>query len=197
MKKTPAKESRGLHGFDPLPPRGRPVSNVLIDKLREEAMPESEAIDVELDTDFYLEEISRQLTARFGDLNEGRTLASMREVLYQRFGVEVTAPGPEPGMATAPWKSAFRPTRGKGTRSSSSRSRTTSAKEDLDRINKILCELRDFFPGYEGKKLYGILAAVYAPEEVREKVQEGIYLARVHDGHFELQVPEGFLPKAF
>jgi hypothetical protein len=52
--------------------------------------------------------------------------------------------------------------------------------------------------GYEGKKLYGILAAVDAPEAVRKKVlQEGIYLARVHDGHFELQVPKDFQPHAF
>ena len=30
------KESKSFYGFDPLPPRGRPVSNELIDKLREE-----------------------------------------------------------------------------------------------------------------------------------------------------------------
>lgn len=28
-------------------------------------------------------------------------------------------------------------------------------------------------------------------------LREGIYLARVHDGHFEVQVPESFQPRAF
>jgi len=30
------KETKSFYGFDPLPPRGGPVSNELIDKLREE-----------------------------------------------------------------------------------------------------------------------------------------------------------------
>jgi hypothetical protein len=31
-----AKKAKSAYGFDPLPPRGGPVSNELIDKLREE-----------------------------------------------------------------------------------------------------------------------------------------------------------------
>ena len=31
-----AKEPERFYGFEPLPPRGRPVSNELIDKLRED-----------------------------------------------------------------------------------------------------------------------------------------------------------------
>lgn len=30
------KKAKSVHGFDPLPPRGGPVSNELIDELREE-----------------------------------------------------------------------------------------------------------------------------------------------------------------
>jgi plasmid stability protein len=30
------REAAGRHGFHPLPPRGRPVSNALIDQLRED-----------------------------------------------------------------------------------------------------------------------------------------------------------------
>jgi hypothetical protein len=32
----PAQRGEGLHGFHPLPPRGRPVSNALVDRLRED-----------------------------------------------------------------------------------------------------------------------------------------------------------------
>ena len=65
-------------------------------------------------------------------------------------------------------------------------------------MKKILREFRDFFPEHEDKKVYGILAAVDAPEDVRERVlREGIYLARIHDEEFELAVPKDFNPRAF
>jgi hypothetical protein len=65
-------------------------------------------------------------------------------------------------------------------------------------MRKTLRDFHEFFLGHKDKKLFGILAAVDAPEDLRKKVlDEGIYLARVHDGHFELQVPEDFQPRAF
>lgn len=51
---------------------------------------------------------------------------------------------------------------------------------------------------HRDKKLYGILAAVDIPRDVRAKVlRSGIYLARIHDEEFELEVPEGFEPRAY
>lgn len=48
------------------------------------------------------------------------------------------------------------------------------------------------------KKLYGILAVVDAPENLcRRALNAGLYLARIHDGQFEIQVPEGFQPRPF
>jgi hypothetical protein len=42
------------------------------------------------------------------------------------------------------------------------------------------------------------LAAVDAPPELQKKVlQEGIYLANIHDGVFEIQVPDDFQPRTF
>lgn len=71
-------------------------------------------------------------------------------------------------------------------------------EEALDPMRRILRDFRDFFPHHRDKKLYGILAAVDAPDDVQQKVlQEGLYLARIHDGHFEIQVPDGFQPRAF
>ena len=31
-----SRKPKGVHGFEPLPPRGEPVSNEIIDKLRED-----------------------------------------------------------------------------------------------------------------------------------------------------------------
>ena len=43
-----------------------------------------------------------------------------------------------------------------------------------------------------------ILASVDAPQNVQERVlREGIYLANIHDGVFEIRVPDDFKPHAF
>jgi len=47
-------------------------------------------------------------------------------------------------------------------------------------------------------KLYGILAAVDIPEDVKNKVlKSGIYIANIQNDHFKLQVPKHFRAKNF
>ncbi len=63
---------------------------------------------------------------------------------------------------------------------------------------KKLLELSTFLPAFRNRKLYGILAVVDAPKELCEKVlKEGLYLARIHDDLFELEVPGDFQPHSF
>jgi hypothetical protein len=164
------------------------------------------------ETDRQLKETDRQLKRqvkelgkqiggqgdKFCSFTEGLALPSMTKILGQRFGMDVILPR------------AWARTNGRAMEvdvlaSSKTRDdvfvvevKSHLREEALDQMRKILSEFHDFFPGYEGKRLYGILAAVDAPEDVRKKVlQEGIYLARVHDGHFELQVPDSFEPRAY
>lgn len=71
-------------------------------------------------------------------------------------------------------------------------------EEGLEQMRKILKDFREFFPEHAQRKVYGILAAVDVPDDLREQVlKEGIYLARIHDGQFDLQVPDGFQPRPF
>lgn len=146
-------------------------------------------------------ELKRQIGGlgdKFGSFTEGLALPSMAKILSQRFGLEVIAPSVRvrhnghsmevdvlafsnfsDDMVVVEVKSHLR-------------------EESLDQMRRILREFRDFFPVYKDKKIYGILAAVDAPDALQEKVLgEGIYLARIHDGQFELEVPETFQPRAF
>lgn len=59
-------------------------------------------------------------------------------------------------------------------------------------------------PGYSaarvqsgGQEAVWILAAVDARPRMEKALREGFYLARIHDGQLELQVPDGFKPRAF
>jgi RecB family endonuclease NucS len=61
-----------------------------------------------------------------------------------------------------------------------------------------LHRFRDFFPEHRDKQLYGILAAVDLSASLREKaLQEGLYVAHIHDEVFTLDIPEDFQPRAF
>ena len=70
--------------------------------------------------------------------------------------------------------------------------------EAIEQIIKILDSFFDFFPEHRGKELYGILAAVDAPENLRILAhRKGLYLARISGDVFELQVPDDFKPHSF
>jgi hypothetical protein len=72
--------------------------------------------------------------------------------------------------------------------------------EDVDRMLLLLRDFRKIFgeSEHEGKKLYGILATHNISEDLRKRVlNEGIYLVNLHGGLFELQVHEGFQPRAY
>ena len=149
-----------------------------------------------------LRELGRQIGGlgdKFGSFTEGLALPLMRKVLTQRFNVDVIAPrlrsrrnghslevdvlayshAPDGDAYVVEVKSHLR-------------------EEALEQMRTILRELRDYLPEHRNRKLHGILAAVDVPEDLRDRdLSQGIYLARIHDGLFELQVPEGFQPRSF
>jgi len=47
-------------------------------------------------------------------------------------------------------------------------------------------------------RFYGIIASVDIPQNLRAEVlKQGLYLARIHDGAFDLLTPKTFKPRAF
>jgi hypothetical protein len=153
-------------------------------------------------TNRQLREVGRQLGGlgeKFGSFTEGMAFPAMTKILMQRFGMSTIA------------------TRVRSRRNGRSleldvlaysNSRQNEAyvvevkshlREDgLDQLRRTLRDFREFFPEHADKKVYGILAAVDIPDNVAEKtLREGIYLARIHDNQFEIQVPDGFQPRAY
>jgi len=71
-------------------------------------------------------------------------------------------------------------------------------REGLEQIIKDLNNFSEFFSVHRGKKLYGILAVVDSPVNLEQEViKNGIYLAKIHDETFEIQVSQGFKPKPY
>jgi len=153
------------------------------------------------EVDRRLGELGKQLGGlgdKFGSFTEGLALPSMTRILEQRFGMSVVSPrvrahdnGDSLEVDVLAWSSA---------RDEVFVVEVKSHLREgaLDQMRNTLASFRRFFPEHRDKKIYGILAAVDAPDSVQKRVlRQGIYLARIHDGQFELQVPEGFQAHAF
>jgi len=178
-------------------------SNLETDRQLQETDRQLQETDRQLqETDRRLRELGRQIGGlgdKFGSFTEGLALPSMQKILTQRFNMDVIAPrlrsrrnghslevdvlayshAPDGDAYVVEVKSHLR-------------------EEALEQMRKILRELRDYFPEHRNRKLHGILATVDVTDDLRDRVlSEGIYLARIHDGQFELQVPEGFQPRSF
>jgi hypothetical protein len=154
------------------------------------------------ETDRQLRELGKQIGGlgdKFGSYTEGLALPSMTKLLTQRFHMDVVAARARAQRNGRSLEVDVLAYSDSGVDEVYVVEVKSHLREDaIDQMKKILSEFHEFFPGHRDKKVYGILAAVDAPDPVREKVlQEGIYLARIHDGEFELQVPDDFQPHAY
>lgn len=139
------------------------------------------------------------LGEKFGGFTEGLALPSMSKLLRERFRMTFVAPRARAfrnGQAMEVDVLAY-------SNSGTNEVYVVEVKshlreESIQQMLKTLREFRSFFPEHRDKKLFGILAAVDAPPGLQKKVlKEGIYLANIHDGVFELQVPDDFQPRTF
>ena len=154
------------------------------------------------ETEKFLRELGKQIGAlgeKFGSFTEGMAFPSMRKLLQDDFHMDVIAPrviARKNGRSMELDVLAY-------ANSDLNEAYVVEVKshlreDGLEQMKRILRDFHEFFPAHRDKKIYGILAAVDAPEDVRQKVlQEGIYLARIHDEEFELEVPEDFKPRAY
>ena len=149
-----------------------------------------------------IRELKQQLGGlgeKFGSFTEGMAFPSMRKLLQQRFHMDVISPrvlSRKNGSSMELDVLAY--SNSKVNEVYIVEVKSHLRQEGIDQMKKILREFQSYFPGHTGKKVYGILAVVDVNDEFRAKVlQEGIYLAQIHDDEFELQVPDDFHPRAF
>jgi hypothetical protein len=158
--------------------------------------------DMARETNQQIKELGRQiggLGEKFGGFTEGMAYPSLKKILEQKFQMTTVSPrvtSRKNGRTMELDVLAY-------SNSTVNEVYVVEVKSHLhesglDQMLRILREFHDFFPGHQGKKVYGILAAVDAPDNLRQRVlKAGIYMANVHDDTFQLQVPEDFQPHAY
>jgi hypothetical protein len=165
-------------------------------KLHEEVAKEQK------ETARQIKQVNKQLGElgnKFGGFAEGMALPSMEKILLRDLGMTQFSPRHKAtlnGRTIEIDVLAYDPVLRKEAYIIEVKSRLDQA--GIDRLLKTIAEAPQFIPAIRGLKLYGIIAAVDIPDNVRDKVlKEGLYLARISDGTFTMQVPRGFKPKAF
>jgi hypothetical protein len=149
-----------------------------------------------------IKELGKQiggLGAKFGSFTEGLSLPSMETILRQRFGMEVISPSvrvSKEGQHLEIDVIAY--ANGNLNTAYIVEVKSHAREDSITQLKSILQRFRTFFPEHQDKQLYGILAAVDMSPELREKtLQEGFYVARIHDQVFELDIPENFQPQSY
>jgi septal ring factor EnvC (AmiA/AmiB activator) len=170
--------------------------------LKEVSQQQKENAQQQKKTDKQLKELGQQiggLGAKFGSFTEGLALPSMETILRQRFGMEVVSPSvrvSKNGQHLEIDVLAY--TNGELNTAYIVEVKSHAREESITQLKSILQRFRSFFPEHKDKKLYGILAAVHVSPELREKIlQEGFYVARIHDQVFELDIPDNFQPQIY
>ena len=171
-------------------------------QLKEVSRQQKENAQQQKKTDRQLKELGKQiggLGAKFGSFTEGLALPSMEKILRQRFGMKVVSPSvraSEDGKHIEIDVLAY--TNGNLNTAYIVEVKSHAREESITQLKSILQRFRTFFPEHKDKQLYGILAAVDMSPELREKtLQEGFYVARIHDQVFELDTPENFQPQSY
>ncbi|MBD2601001.1 MULTISPECIES: DUF3782 domain-containing protein [Microcystis] len=170
--------------------------------LKEVSQQQKENAQQQKETDKQLKELGKQiggLGTKFGSFTEGLALPSMETILGQQFGMEVISPSvrvSKEGQHLEIDVLAY--SNGELNTAYIVEVKSHVRQEDITQLKSILQRFRRFFPEHKDKKLYGILAAVDLSPELREKIlQEGLYVARIHDQVFELDIPDNFQPQTY
>ncbi len=137
---------------------------------------------------------------KFGIFEEGQAFPAMRKILQERFGIETTCQRVESAVFDE-YQEIDVLAYSNGTRNEAFVVEVKSFLNDRDlaQVLNIMEKFPRAFPEHANKKLYGIVAYVEVPnQEILQKTLDaGLYLAAIHDEHFQLTVPNGFQPKQF
>jgi hypothetical protein len=169
---------------------------------KETAQQQRENAQQQKATDCQLKELGKQiggLGAKFGSFTEGLALPSMETILRQQFGMEVISPSVRVSKGGQHMEiDVLASANGELNTAYIVEVKSHAREESITQLKSILQRFRTFFPEHKDKKLYGILAAVDLSNELREKIlQEGLYVARIHDQVFELDIPDNFHPQPY
>jgi len=148
--------------------------------LKEVSQQQKENAQQQKETDKQLKELGKQiggLGAKFGSFTEGLALPSMETILRQRFGMEVISPSV------------------RASKEGQHLEIDVLAYSNGELNTAYIVEVKSHVRQEDITQLKSILQL---SPELREKIlQEGLYVAQIHDQVFELDIPDNFQPQTY
>ncbi|TAE30513.1 MAG: DUF3782 domain-containing protein [Candidatus Kapaibacterium sp.] len=150
----------------------------------------------------YMKELGKQIGGiheKFGKFTEGLMLPSLQRIVRKNFGAEALDINVARKIGDRHIEiDALAVANGERNVCVVIEVKSNLNQQELDKMLKKMRDVQEFFPEHRQKKLYGIVAVVHATQGMEERVYEaGLYLARMTAKTFRLDVPKGFVPKAF
>ncbi|OIP77956.1 MAG: DUF3782 domain-containing protein [Oscillatoriales cyanobacterium CG2_30_44_21] len=137
------------------------------------------------------------LGKKFGSFTEGLALPSMERILQKQFGMEIISPSvrvSKGGLHLEIDVLAY--ANGNVNTAYVVEVKSHPREESITQLKNLLERFRVFFPEHHNKKVHGILAAVdWSGNLKQQTLNEGLYVASIHDEVFELETPDGFQPR--
>ncbi|MGH9767681.1 MAG: DUF3782 domain-containing protein [Blastocatellia bacterium] len=140
-----------------------------------------------------------ELGNKFGSFTEGMAFPSMEKILRNHFKMDVVtlrAKSRQNGHSIEIDVMAY----DNGSRNEIYLVEVKShlTRESIDQMLRTIERFPKFFGAHRDRTIYGVIAAVDIPNNLRAEVlKKGLYLARIHDGTFELLTSRGFKPTPF
>ncbi len=153
-------------------------------------------------TERVISQVNKQLGElgnKFGSFTEGMALPSMEKILYRQFKMDVVTPrakARQNGQTLEIDVMAY----DNGSRNEVYLVEVKShlTREGIEQMLQTIERFPKFFGAHRDRTIYGVIAAVDIPDNLRAEVlNKGLYLARIHDGEFELLTQRGFRPAPF
>jgi hypothetical protein len=176
---------------------GLAVSQKETDRILKELVEERRKTEREI------RQVNKQLGElgnKFGSFTEGLAWPSMEKLLHEQFGMNDVGPRRKAHLNGESLEIDVLAFDNTGARDEVYVVEIKShlKEEAIDQILKAISDFPRFFPNLKDRKIYGLIAAVDIPDDVRAAViKNGLYLARLNDETFKLLVPRNFKPKAF
>ena len=153
------------------------------------------------ETDRLVRQVSKQLGEwgnRWGSFAEGMAKPSLDRMLKEDFGMDVVGPDKSHINGRSLEIDVLAYDNGSRNEAYVVEIKSRLTENAIKQILNTLSDAPTFFPHLQGRKLFGILAAVDIPDNARNQaIKAGLYVARMSDDIFSLSVPKGFKPKDF